>query len=127
MHISNINYQKTFNIGSYQSIKIGVEMVINEGDNAEEGMDNLRVFVNEYFTKHAPTEEQRGTQVRDIVEPMDKRIAVIIEDIQGCDVLDVKNAIGVQVGLLGYAVLAKTHPDIEAAYLKRLEELTIKK
>jgi len=71
MQITQINYQKTFNIGSYQSIKLGAEMSINEGENAEEGMDTLRKFVHEYFTKHAPTEafEQTGEQVRDIAEP----------------------------------------------------------
>lgn len=66
MYISQINYQKTFNIGSYQSVKIGAEMIINEGENAEDGMETLRLFVHEYFTKHTPTEECIGTQVMDI-------------------------------------------------------------
>lgn len=115
MHISNINYQKTFNIGSYQSIKIGVEMVINEGENAEEGMDNLRVFVNEYFTKHAPTEEQRGTQVRDIVEdkPTDA-IQDTLDGIEKCQTID---------ELKGWWLVSKGNLTLSGAYKSKEKQL----
>jgi hypothetical protein len=64
------------------------------------------------------------TPIEDKTDTVDKRIAVLIRDIENTDVLDEVNGLGVQVGLLGFAKMVSAHPDLQAAYDKRLKELT---
>lgn len=115
MHISSINYQKTFNIGSYQSIKLGAEMSLDVGEDAETGMETLRTFVHEYFTKTAPTEDYRGTQVRDIVE--DKLIDTVqatLYEIDKCQTID---------ELKGWWLVSKGNLTLSGAYKSKEKQL----
>ena len=51
MNITSINYTKTYNLGSYQSEKIGVEISINEGENAMEALDTVKKLCQEFHEK----------------------------------------------------------------------------
>jgi hypothetical protein len=47
MEIRTINYQKTFNLGNYQSERIGVEIVLEQGESANKAIDLAKQFVEE--------------------------------------------------------------------------------
>jgi len=53
MHINQISYQKTFNLGNYSSERIGVEIVINEGEDAKEALNTAKALVEEYHKQSA--------------------------------------------------------------------------
>ena len=53
--IDRISYQKTFNIGSYQSERIGVEIEINEGEDAKEALSTAKALVHEFYMEGVPT------------------------------------------------------------------------
>jgi hypothetical protein len=55
MKIDRISYQKTFNIGSYQSERIGVEIEINEGEDAKEALSTAKALVHEFYMEGVPT------------------------------------------------------------------------
>lgn len=52
MNIKSINYQKKFNLGNYQSERIGVELELNPGDSANEALDLAKQFVEECHLKN---------------------------------------------------------------------------
>lgn len=128
MHIDRIAYQKTFNIGSYQSERIGVEIVLNEGDSAKEALDTARNLVHEYHQETAPLEEMRGTITRDVVDsPEGATIKAIINDMAACTAIDEKNNLGVQVGLLSYEGISKEHPELSEYYKLKFDDLSTNK
>ena len=47
MEIRTINYQKTFNLCNYQSERIGVEIVLEQGESANKAIDLAKQFVEE--------------------------------------------------------------------------------
>lgn len=66
MRIDRINYQETFNLGNYCSQRIGVEIEINEGEDAKAALETARQLVHEFHSQTAPTQDFMGTQVRSI-------------------------------------------------------------
>ena len=119
MYIDRILYQKTFNIGSYMSEKIGVELTLNEGENAEQALDTAKSLVEEYHKKNNPiNEEFMGTKIRDIVEdaPKDPKQA-LIQSIQQCKELEGAD------GLLSFKRLSENDAEIKAVYDLQLLKL----
>ena len=55
MHIEKVNYQKTYNLGNYTSEKIGVELVLHQGESADKALDIAKELVEEYHKKHLVT------------------------------------------------------------------------
>ena len=55
MHIAKVNYQKTFNLGNYQSEKIGIEMELNQGESASKALDVCKELVEEYHRENLKT------------------------------------------------------------------------
>jgi hypothetical protein len=55
MHIEKVNYQKTFNLGNYTSEKIGVELVLHQGESADKALDIAKELVEEYHKRHLVT------------------------------------------------------------------------
>lgn len=54
MQITTVSYQKTFNIGSYQSERIGVELSVEQGEDATLALDTARNLVHEYHQNNNP-------------------------------------------------------------------------
>lgn len=71
-----ITYQRVFPLGSYSTERIGLEATLDEGENPEIALSHLKTMVEELHQetmKSLPTDDFRGTYVRDIVEePVDK-------------------------------------------------------
>ena len=45
MKAKKVNYQKCFNLGNYQNEVIAIELEVEEGDKAQDVLDNARKFV----------------------------------------------------------------------------------
>lgn len=124
MTITTISYKKVFPISSFCTEHIGLEASLDDKENPEEALNKLKVMVD---TLHAETLTQldlyRGTKVVDVAEPVDKTIQGIIQDINACTVIDEKNGLNVQVGLMAYEGMAADYPEIKDAYDKKLKEL----
>jgi hypothetical protein len=45
MRVVNLTYERTFNLGNYQSEKIGVEVALDSNDNANEALERAKKFV----------------------------------------------------------------------------------
>lgn len=126
MRMILVTYRKTFNLGSYQSESIGVEMELNEGDSAVVALDNCAALVDEYHVKTLATlDAYRGTHTEIIPEEntIDQTIAATIQEISRVTVIDHKNGFGVQVGLLAYTEKALLYPQVQEAYDNKLKEL----
>ena len=52
MHITTVNYTRTFNLGNYSSEKIGVEFSLNQGESANKALDSARELVEEYHKQN---------------------------------------------------------------------------
>lgn len=63
--IDRISYQKTFNIGSYQSERIGVEIEINEGEDAKEALSTAKALVHEFYMEGIPQQVETHSVVAD--------------------------------------------------------------
>ena len=124
MQFKTVAYQKTFNIGSYESVRIGVELELSPEDTPESALQLARDTVIKFHQETAPLEEMRGMVERDVLPSLDVTILAVIEDLKKCTVIDQKNSFGVQVGLLSYKEMAEKFPDIQKAYDIKFFELT---
>jgi Tfp pilus assembly protein PilO len=119
MHISKVSYQKTFNLGSYTSEKIGVELDINEGEDAKLALDKARKLVQEYHIENNKGLYVRGEMDEMLPEvqkqkPEKTAIESLIEDINTCTEIKV---------LESYRLIAKSKPELQTAYDNHLKKL----
>jgi hypothetical protein len=54
MQFERVTYHKTFNLGNYQSEKIGVDIVLTEEDTPEDAMEQAKDFVEATFASSNP-------------------------------------------------------------------------
>jgi len=80
----------------------------------------INVFINPSITDFN-TGKSITAPIPDI--QVDKRIPVLIEDINNCTVLDKKNSLGVQVGLVAYYDMVQGNEELKAAYELRKSQL----
>jgi len=79
MHISRIyiqdNFVPDFDTDPFRRKVFGMEVTINEGDNAGDGIADLEKRISEYITANTipPTHSMRGTQETVIQEPKDTK------------------------------------------------------
>lgn len=127
--------------GNYLNVRIGIEMDVSLNQTTGEAINGawdaiVAIHRQRYPHLYSPEghplyekipqgDEMRGSSVRTVdQEPKDKTLQGIIEDIGNCTVLDEKNSIGVQVGLLAYEEIAMKYPEVWAVYAQKVEELT---
>lgn len=127
MKIISVSYKQKFPTGSFLNCDIGFEASITEHEHPEKALKELQDLAESFHKSsfsHLYTESGKPITIEQVrEEPVDKRIAVIIQDIMDCQVIDEKNGIGVQVGLLGFEKMCSTHPELKAAYDSRLKQL----
>jgi hypothetical protein len=102
--------------------KADATVSVGEDETAESVFYKVQSDIEKWLPN--PFKTNTITPIEDKTDTVDKRIAVLIRDIENTDVLDEVNGLGVQVGLLGFAKMVSAHPDLQAAYDKRLKELT---
>jgi hypothetical protein len=88
MKLSQISYQRVYPLGSYSTERIGLEATLDEGENPETALSHLKILVEELHQetlKSLPTDDFRGTHVRNVVEePQDKIERTMIEEMEAC-------------------------------------------
>lgn len=122
-----ITYSESYEFieyGLHRWKKIGIESDLEEGDDPIEcHITQVKKVEAMKATSIAELESMRGTTVTTI-NPIDATIQGLIEDINGCTVVDEVNGLGVQTGLLAYLPMTAHYPEIKAAYDNKLEQLT---
>lgn len=127
MNITSINYTKTYNLGSYQSEKIGVEISINEGENAMEALDTAKKLCQEFHDKNNPEPFVSGET---IIQPastepipeikVDKKTA---KEQQEQNLIDAINSCTELKVLESYRLIAKSNEKLQTAYDNKLKQL----
>lgn len=84
MNITSITYRKNFPVSQFIFETIGVEVMVNDGEDPEKILSEAKQWVENH---HVPMESMMGTQVRDIeVEPKSK-ISSFVEAINSSSTL----------------------------------------
>jgi len=122
MYIDKISYQKTFNLGSFQSERIGVEISLNEGEDAKEALNTAKNLVHEYYMEGLPKEPIQIEQVAD-----NKPVPIVQvekpskEDQQKQYLLDCKDI----TELKTFEKLVKSNPHLMETYDEQLKKLSV--
>lgn len=116
MNICKVNYQKTFNLGSYQSERIGVEIELNVGEDPKQALVDATALVNEYHKENNKGLYVRGEMEVDIIQQptQSAQMSGLIDDIKSC-----KDP----VVLESYRLIVRNKPDLQAAYDETFEKL----
>ena len=121
MHINQISYVKTFNLGNYSSQKIGVEIFINEGEDAKQALDTAKSLVEEYHkSSEFPEQHIQERYIPDDklpeiqVQKQEVREQTLEEQIQSCTEVKV---------LESYKFIAKKDIALQVAYDAQMEML----
>lgn len=115
MEIRTINYQKTFNLGNYQSERIGVEIVLEPGESANKAIDLAKQFVEECHLNNqkvqALQQEEEPVEVIKTQSPQ-----TLIERTMGF--IDACKNEG---ELKAFEFMAKNKPELKMYYDKKLK------
>lgn len=115
MKLDRISYQKVFPISMYCTERIGLEASLDENDNPETCLERLKVLVE---TLHSATiaslDEYRGTQVKEVEKVPVNTVESMRTAISTCTEI---------ATLKTFEKLAKSKPEFQTAYDKRLKEL----
>jgi len=122
MQINQVSYQKTFNLGNYSSERIGVEIVLNEGEDAKEALNTAKALVEEYHQQSSlmyslPSNDIVRHPFPEIQVEKEVREQTLEEQIRSCTDLKVLKA---------YQLLVKKDPILQEAYNQTMSKLTIK-
>lgn len=128
MQITTINYTKTFNLGSYQSEKIGVEISLNEGEDAKEALNTAKNLVHEYYMEGQPpqqfvTQGADNPPVKEVQVDKEPETKLTKEErqkemIMACTEIEGKD------GLKSFAKLVASYPYLQPVYDETMQKLT---
>lgn len=115
MHINQISYQKTFNLGNYSSERIGVEIGLEAGEDAKVALDTAKQLVEEYHkgSRDLVTANLDTVYVGPIIPEIqvqkqpEVREQTLEEQIRSCTDITVLKA---------YQLLVKKDPILQKAY-----------
>ena len=127
MQITMVNYTKTFNLGNYSSEKIGVEIAINEGEDAKEALNTAKQLVEEYHQQTTPNNTISMQSLMDFYSPNptpeiqiekqpELREQTLEEQIRSCTDITVLKA---------YQLLVKKDPILQKAYNDTLSTIEL--
>ncbi len=120
MKYDKIFYQRLFPTGPYSNEKLGIELIIEPGETAEQGLTAAKMIIEKWHRDHHPElyVDHPAPEIQpEKSQAPDKRTNSLIDDIRSCKELKV---------LESYRILAKTKPEFQAAYDEMIEKLTPK-
>ena len=121
MHIQTVNYTRTFNLGNYSSEKIGVELSLNEGDNAGEALDTARNLVEEYHKQSVARLKELGyfydEQIPEEVIPTQSKKTLTQKTKEFIDSCTTKEE------LKAWELMSKNNPELLEHYNNKLKTL----
>lgn len=122
-----ITYQRVFNLGNYESIRIGADVLINPGEDAKQALNEAKEFVEQWrkennayhfadTTPDIPIIPKQEKVNNDFVKEYYNAVTQTIdEQIKSCANLKV---------LESYKFIVKGKPDLETIYQSKLKELS---
>ena len=120
MYIEKVNYQRTFNLGNYSSEKIGVEMVINPGENAKEALEHCKKLVEEYHEENVKRLKDLGYFDNESVEVVQIQNKKSVKD----TAIDFINKCTTYDELKTWEIMAKNNAELSKIYDKKVIELS---
>lgn len=78
MNITSITYRKNFPVSQFIFETIGVEVMVNDGEDAGKLLEEAKQFVER---QHVPMESMTGTQIRTIDEEPKSKVSGFVEAI----------------------------------------------
>ena len=123
MKLSQISYQRVFPLGSYSTERIGLEATLDEGENPETALSHLKILVEELHQetlKSLPTDDFRGTHVRNVVEEPVDSVNKVLEAIRLCNEIEGNG----EFSLRTYWLISKGNLVLSQAYKEREKQLT---
>jgi hypothetical protein len=122
MKIDRIYYQRNFPIGQFLFETIGISIAVNEGEDAEQALDEAKRLVCEYNEKHNPHLQQADAPL----PPEPAQLPVLQVDRPPVDMI-LDGIMNAKDGsdLSGYKLLIKNRETWTLAYQKRAKELGI--
>ena len=139
MKVKIVSYCKTFNIGSYQSEKIGVEIDVEENETPEQCLSAAKSMVATFFTQSNPQlnyqeqetiipTEDKYTQFRNT--PISEHLENQKQTIESKKLMqkelitnEIKNSKTLKQ-LKEWKLLSDKYPDLKKIYDNKLKELT---
>jgi hypothetical protein len=120
MRIEKIYYQRNFPIGQFLFETIGIGIIVNEGEDPQQALDEAKKLACEYNTANNPhlaeTQPSEPTTL--------PTLKVEREQIEGKSVAEQIATVTELKVLEGYKLLVKNNPDWLNAYNLKLKELT---
>lgn len=125
MKTKSVSYSKSIekvnSMGLKSWEKFGVEVDLEPGNTETEAIIHAKAVVEAAHQMGRDEEGKEYSLIREIMqfapkEAEENRISVIINDLQQCQVIDERSPWGAQIGLIAFQDVAKSHPDIQAAY-----------
>ena len=123
MKLSQISYQRVYPLGSYSTERIGLEATLDEGENPETALSHLKILVEELHQetlKSLPTDDFRGTHVRNVVEEPVDSVNKVLEAIRLCNEIEGNG----EFSLRTYWLISKGNLVLSQAYKEREKQLT---
>ena len=139
MNIERVNYQRTFNLGSYESVRIGAEVMVNAGEDAKQALVIAKNFVEEFQKENHPhtyghdstpdipiipksfnvshePPNHSNKELIDWAEQIERQPVDLKKEIQSSTSLKV---------LESYKFIVKGKPELEKVYTDKLHEITV--
>jgi len=123
MKLSQISYQRVYPLGSYSTERIGLEATLDEGENPQTALEHLKTMVEELHQetlKSLPTDDFRGTHVRNVVEEPVDSVNKVLEAIRLCNEIEGNG----EFSLRTYWLISKGNLVLSQAYKEREKQLT---
>ena len=123
MKLSQISYQRVYPLGSYSTERIGLEATLDEGENPQIALEHLKTMVEELHQetlKSLPTDDFRGTHVRNVVEEPVDSVNKVLEAIRLCNEIEGNG----EFSLRTYWLISKGNLVLSQAYKEREKQLT---
>ena len=119
MQLEKVNYQKVFAAAAYQNEKIGLEASIDKGEDPLEVLAELKSIAEKFHKENNPglyiqTNPEPSTGTPLLIQEPRTAVPLIIQDIGTCTSIKT---------LETYKFIAKSNPEIQAAYDSKYNEL----
>ena len=129
MRIEKVSYQKVFPLGMYINEKIGVELVLNEGDDAMEALSEARKVTHEFFDKNNPEPFISGVKIieeapqQNIGIKLDKKTQKEQQEDNFIKLINECTEIEKPLGVKAYELISNNNPKLKTAYDNKLKKL----
>jgi hypothetical protein len=131
MKVTSISFQKTIPTGPYMNEKLGVDIELSEGEHPEEAFTHAKELIDKWHKDNNPhlyadkPESPFGNSYSSapfipplpevqVEKPIQDRTQALIADINSCKEIKV---------LESYKLIARSNPDLKAAYDLKYESL----